>query len=162
MDNPVLEWLGKDKGVCEMLVRIDETNLSANESGSLAFHRISDYLLIPKTPSDINKQHFDEHAPLNLEPRSVIEELAILNYLAPEDDIRGKVLCAIHNMYFKAYTDWNEVTLKRYHYSTKTPESYSVYLFGNGIDARLQFDIEKGSWVEAGALAMYKIIVWKS
>jgi hypothetical protein len=158
MNNPLKEWLKNNEEIKTLVLQIEETTTLLEEAASKAFYQISDYLLLPKFPVEINENHFKAHSEFGIEPRSVMEELAILNYLAPEEDIRGRVLCAIHNVYFKRYTDWERVILKRYKAPIKLPESYMVYLFGKDVDANYKFDTEADNWVSTGAILAARVL----
>lgn len=158
MNNQIEEWLEENKEIEALVLQLDETSSSPEQAALKAFYEISSHLQLPKFPEEINEEHYKAHEELDIEPRSVIEELAILNYLAPKDDIRGRVLCAIHNVHFKEYIDWHNVTLKHFKNSIKLPKEYMVYLFGKNVDARLAFTLDGDSWVKAGASAAYKIL----
>jgi hypothetical protein len=156
MNNPIAEWLANHSEVSALLAGIDQSGLNAEEAARKAFYDLSDHLNIPKHPADITELHYQEHEELGIKPRSVFVEQAILNYLEPKDEIRGRTLCSIYNVYHKTYIDWAEIT-KRQFEKIRRPEFYMAYIFGKDIDANIRFSIDGESWIKAGAVIAVKI-----
>lgn len=91
--DPIQEWINSDKELFDILVEIQKMPISIEEQAEVAFHRISDLYKIPKLPDNIPDNEVDEDEE---EQTSVYEQLGLLKYLNPNDDIRGLVLSAIY------------------------------------------------------------------
>lgn len=88
--SPLQQWINEDPELSRVLVEIQESGLSVEEQAELAFHRISEMYNVAKLPEDIPDIDDGE------ERTSVYQELGILKYLHPGDDIRGLVMTAIY------------------------------------------------------------------
>ncbi|WP_310556022.1 hypothetical protein [Flavobacterium sp.] len=93
--DPIQEWVNSDKELSKILVEIQEMSISIEEQAEVAFHRISEMYKLPKLPDDISD---DQVGKDEEEPTSVYEQLGLLKYLNPNDDIRGLVLLAIYSV----------------------------------------------------------------
>jgi hypothetical protein len=160
MENPIIDWIERDEKLSNALQEIDDLEKSPLQSAKIGLYKISELYNLPKMPEDITDEMANEHEQLGIEePHSVFEEMAIINFMASkEDDIRGLVLSALHNVYFKTYIDINDAAILHYGSEEKIPLSYQVYFLGSDINAIISFETEVGkSWVEAGACMMKEI-----
>jgi hypothetical protein len=160
MENPLLTWIEEDTKLSNALLDIDELGLSSIESAKIAFFKIAELYNLPKNPEDITEENYAEHEKDNLqEPRSVVEEMAIINFMASkDDDIKSLVLSALHNIYFKTYIDINEAAIIHFGTEKNIPNDYTVYFFGSDINAVISFIIkENKTWIEAGAFMMKEV-----
>ena len=163
-DNPIVVWYQKDKQLSDLLVSIDEQQLSEEESGREAFYQVSALYKLPKFPEDIvaveeddlQAEEYDEKD--EEEPRSVFEEIALARFLFPEDEYRGIVMFALHNIYHKSYIPYDEVAAQFFGNHADIPDNYFLYFFGKDVAATVKLDIGEQSWVEAGVRFMMKII----
>ena len=114
---------------------------------------------IPKVYEDITEQVYEEYEKLDMEPRTVFQELAIIKYLLPKAPIRDNVLLAIYTVLHKEQADLIPAAKIHYGSVTKIPKPSFVYFFGKDIDARITFTIPPGmaTWTESGAVEMWQI-----
>lgn len=158
-DNHIIIWLKSDDGLCDVINGIDVQNLSQQESARLAFYSVSDYLKLPKQPEDITEQMYKEFEEYGFEPESVFEQMAVINYIADaNDDTRGLVLQALYNVYHKEYHGVEYAAEVYFGSVKKIPKTYSYYLFGTDVDARIEFSIKGENWIDAGARMMKKVV----
>lgn len=157
MDISVSDWIESDEKLSELMTFIDDNYKSVEKAALVAFYQVSDIYHLPKSQEEITEEIYAEHDELDLEPRSVFEELAIINYLLPDENLLDKVFQALYNVHHKQYTDIDRAAMK-YYGSKKIPKEYFVYYFGKDIDAKITFEIESGrSWFDAGAKMMTKV-----
>jgi hypothetical protein len=105
---------------------------------------------------DLQAEEYDEND--EEEPRSVFEEIALARFLFPEDEYRGIVMFALHNIYHKSYIPYDEVAAQFFGNHADIPDNYFLYFFGKDVAATVKLDIGEQSWVEAGVRFMMKII----
>lgn len=158
-DNHIIKWFKSDEKLCDIINSIDALNKSIEESAKLAFYQVSDYLKLPKQPEDITDQMYKEFEEFGFEPESVFEQMAIINYMADKnDDKRSLVMQALYNVYYKDYHGLEYAAEIYYGGAEKIPKTYACYLFGNDIDARIEFSIKEKNWTDSGARMMKKIV----
>jgi hypothetical protein len=158
MENVLIQWIENDKVLSSILSEIDEKGLSAAKSAYIAFSQVAEAYHLPQYPEDLNETIYREHEELNVEARSVFEELAILKYLSgPDDDIRGVTLNALYNVYNKLYLSVEEAALKYFGSYEKIPDTFMVYYFGDASNARIEFKIEQTNWTDSEARLMQKV-----
>lgn len=150
-DNPIEEWYKKDKRLSDLLVSIDEQNLSDEDAAKQAFYKVTELYKLPKFPEDVDTENDEES-------RSVFEEMAILKFMFPDDELKGIVMLAAYNTYTKEFVSIDEAASIHYNGYENIPKEYFVYYFGKDIDARIEFDIKGQSWIEAGAIKLQKVI----
>lgn len=159
MQNEIENWISSDKGILDILTSIDEQSLDEKEAAEKAFYQIGSYLKLPLKPADITEEDYDSAYDQNFEPRAVLIELAMINYMFSDLNIKGNVLEALYNVHHKCCIDFYEVVAIHFGDESRIPAEQCIYFFGDSIDARLSFTLPKGvSWVEAGAKLMVKVI----
>lgn len=160
MDNIIEDWLEQDKELLSIILSIDSRTRDEYDAALLAFKEVAEYLVIPKQPEDFTEKMYEEHEKLGFDaPRSVLEELALVNYLFPDEDIRGNVMVALYNVQHKNYLDYEDAAVVYFDGYENIPEQYMIYFFGDAIDAKLSFDLPEGkTWVEAGAKLAAKVL----
>ena len=107
---------------------------------------------------DLQAEEYDANDEKEGEPRSVFEEIALARFLFPEDEYRGIVTFALHNIYHKSYIPYDEVAAQFFGNHADIPDNYFLYFFGKDVAATVKLDIGEQSWVEAGVRFMMKII----
>lgn len=150
-DNPIIDWYSKDQWLCDFLVSIDQKKLSDEDAAKEAFYTIAEHYKLPKFPEDVDDGNGGEG-------RSVFEEMAIIKYMFPEDELKGAVMLALYNVYNNDYIPIDEAATLYYGDHDKIPKDYMVYYFGKDVDASVKFDIGNLSWIEAGVMLMKKVI----
>lgn len=160
MENVIADWFERDKDLQNIVLSIDSRTSDEYEAAKFAFDEAADYLGLPKQPEDVTEEMSEEHDKLGLDsPRSVFHELALINYLFPDEDIRGNVMLALFNIQHKSYVDYEEVAVVFFEEYENIPIEYTIYFFGSAIDAKISFDLPKGTtWVEAGAKMAVKVL----
>jgi hypothetical protein len=88
--DPVQQWISEDAELSKVLVEIQESGLSVEEQAEMAFHKVTDMYGVPKLPEDVPDVDDGE------DKASVYQELGLIKYLYPENDLRGSVLAAIY------------------------------------------------------------------
>ena len=157
MNIPVSDWIKSNQELSDLMVNVCDNCKNVEEAALIAFYQVSDIYNLPKFPDEITEEIYAKHEELDLEPRSVFEELAIINYLMPDKGLRDRVLQALYNVHHRQYTNIDRAAAK-YYGLKKIPKEYFVYYFGKDIDAKITFEIENGrSWFDAGAKIMTKV-----
>ena len=159
MENIIENWISSDKGISDILRSIDLKASDEKEAAEKAFYQIGSYLKLPLQPADITEEEYDSAYDQNLEPQAVLIELAMINYMFSDVNIKGNVMLALYNVHHKCCIDFYEVVAIHFGDESRIPAEQCIYFFGDSIDARLSFTLPKGvSWVEAGAKLMVKVI----
>jgi len=156
MMNEVQDWIQKDEHLSNLLNNI-KSNSQSNEEIALAmYYQVADMFHLPLTFSDIQEDSSEADEELDKELHSVFEELAYINYMAPNQNILDKVLFALYIVYKESHLNIEEVALNKYRSKENVPKRYSIFFFGSNIDAHISFDISKefNSWPDSGAVAM--------
>jgi len=104
------------------------------------------------------EEEYEEYEKLDLEPHSVFQELAIINFLEPDGNILSNTLLALNVVFSKQYIDIEQAALKHYGSEVKIPRPYFVLVFGKDIDAGISFGIPEGlvRWMDSGAVEMWQ------
>jgi len=157
--NPIELWYSTDKKLKEVIDRLSISGLSEYEQAKKAFYELSKIYNLHKYPDDITEKDFNRFEKKGIyNPRTIFEEIGILRFLEPNDDIRGIVLCAIYNVKNRNYTDIDFCALKYFGSEEKIPESYMVYYTGEDIDSKLNFLKDGESWTKEGVKYASKLI----
>lgn len=99
----ITNWINEDKGLQKIIQEIESKTESFDEQAELAFHLVSEYFDVSKLPADMEElEDYDVDDEMN---SCVYEQLGILKYLEPEEDLRGQVLTAIYFLKFDYRTD---------------------------------------------------------
>ncbi len=155
MMDEVQDWIQKDEHLSNLLNNIKSNSQSDEEIALATYYHVAELFHLPLTFSDIQEDSSEADEELDKELHSVFEELAYINYLAPNQNILDKVLLALYTVYKGSHLSIKEVAQKKYGSKEKTPKRYSIFFFGSDIDARISFDIQKefNSWPDSGAVA---------
>ncbi|MCO6148882.1 hypothetical protein [Flavobacterium sp. NRK1] len=147
------DWVESDPQLNNILIDIENTDLSAEEQAETMFLRVSDLYNLPKMPEDINYDNelaVDDDYELN----SVFMELGLLKILYQGEDIRTLVLLALYYVRNRINVNTDEVfkvinsnRLKDVGIGFKGSNSYVQTLI-----------ISRGSksWTELGCIAFIK------
>jgi hypothetical protein len=152
-NDEIQKWIDSDKEFSDLLVEIQNLNISVNEQVEIAFHRISDFFGLPKMPEDIQDAYEDEEEDIDndnywFEQTSVYEQFGLLKYLHDDQDLRGVLLSAIYFVKNGYVADTDEV-YKKYYSKNKLP------IFGIGFkninsSVELVFVKKDESWFDLG------------
>lgn len=161
-ENIIQQWITNDKKLSDALVEIENLGLSEKEQAEIAFHRISDMYQLPKMPNDIIDEDEDEDIvetytgdDEDYDPSSVYQELGLIKYLNPDEDLRGNVLMAIYLVKNKLHVDIDEVYIKRYGNKEKI---CGIGFKGDNTDVEIIFMDEGKSWFELGCILFMRSV----
>ncbi len=138
--NPIQSWVENDSRLLSILNEINETNLPIDEQAEMAFHRISELYHLPKLPEDA--QELAETT--GEEVISVYQELGLVKFQEPDEDIRGLVLVALYNVLNKVTVDLDEI-YKRANMKKERGICYK----GENSRVTISFLEENVSWFDA-------------
>ena len=139
-DNPILQWITKDKQLSDLLVSIDNEIADPEMAAEKAFHEVSKLYNLPKFPEDVVMMTESEEEFFEDERnKSVFEQLAIHKAVFPDSDIRGSVLAACLAVYKKFYYTIQEGSAEYYGSHDNIPETYYAYFIGTGSDVTIEF-----------------------
>ena len=152
------KWVQGDEKLFKLLKRIEASTKTDEEAALAMYDQVSTMYHLPKTYEEITDQVYDEYEALDKEPHYVFEELAIINYLQPEETIKNNVLLALYTIFMKEHMDVEQAAIKHYGSKEKVPDRFFVFLFGKDIDAIISFTIPDGleRWTDSGAVAMWQ------
>jgi hypothetical protein len=157
--NPVIDWINTDEKLRAIIERLSNSGLTEKEQADVAFDEISDAYNLLKYPDSFTENDYKRYEELGInDPRSVYEEVGIIHYLEPNDDPRGIVLFAIHNIKNNLKMDINEAALKHFKSKKKIPSEYMIYFLGDKSSTMMYFLENDKSWSETGAKYASKII----
>jgi hypothetical protein len=149
-ENPIEEWFKRDQRLNDLIVSIDQQNLSDEEAARQAFYKVSELYHLPMFPGEVSKETDENN-------RSVFEEVGIVKYIFPDDELKGIVMLAIYNVFNTECISVDEAAAIFYNSHDDIPDEYFVYYFGKDVDAKIEFDIGNKTWIEAGCISMQKI-----
>jgi len=110
---------------------------------------------LPKIPREIENQD-QENEENYYDSRSVFEEHALIKYLDPDDDPRGRVLAAVYNVKNNVGVDYMEVAIKEF--GSKIPKNLLIGVLGEGFHGNVVFPQKEGkSWYELGCKVCAKL-----
>lgn len=138
--NPIQSWVENDSRLLSILNEIHETNLPINEQSEMAFHRISELYGLPKLPEDA--QELAETT--GEEVISVYQELGLVKFQEPDEDIRGLVLVALYNVLNKVTVDLDEIYKK-----ANMKKERGICYKGENSKVTISFLEENVSWFDA-------------
>ncbi|MCD0471965.1 hypothetical protein [Flavobacterium sp. JAS] len=140
----ITDWINEDKGLQKIIQEIESKTESFEEQAELAFHLVSAYFDVPKLESEDQLDgDYDEF--MNT---CVYEQLGLLKYLEPNEDIRGQVLTAIYFLKYDYRTDIQFVFEK--YYANHKDEITGIGFKGENSKVEIVF-VKKGeSWFDLG------------
>ncbi|RYZ87672.1 MAG: hypothetical protein EOP04_11175 [Proteobacteria bacterium] len=156
--NPIDHWYSTDERIREVIDRLSFSGKSEAEQAAQAFEELSHAFDLPKYPEDFTDDHYQRFSAMGVDdPLSVFEQNALINYLEPNDDPRGRTLFALYCVNFGKQLPWDEIAKKHFGGKRKIPKEYIVCFFGTGIDGEVRFLKDGESWVELGARSATKV-----
>ena len=158
-DNPIDKWYTIDEKLKTIIDKISISGKSSEEQAKEAFYQVSLIYSLPKFPDDITEDDHEKYEEEGIDnPRTVFEEVGIIRYLEPDNDPRGVVLFALHNIKNRTYMDIDLCAERHFGHSKKIPKNYIVYYTGTDIDSKLNFLNDKESWAKPGVKYASKIL----
>jgi len=154
MANQIQDWINEDDKLYSLIIDIQSTEKTPTEQAEIAFNRICELYDIPLMPEDIisTKNNIDNQ----LNTRSLFEEHALLKFLAPDnEDPRGIVLSAAHNLLNNHYVSYYEVAKKEFN---NIPEVCQIGVSGSNYNSKvIFFQKETKNWDELGCLTIASV-----
>lgn len=158
-ENLVQNWIDTDKKLYDLIMEIESTGKSFPEQAELAFEKLSKVYNIPRMPTDISDEEFEDDEEFDdvTDPRSLFEEHALIKYLAGEDeDPRSVVLSAAFHLLNDYRVDLFQVAEKEF--GEDIPEKCKIGIKGDGFSGEVVFpQKESKSWFELGCKIMKQI-----
>lgn len=151
-------WIEKDQKLSDLLKSIKTKYPSQREQALAIFHQVPALLKLPKVDGDITEEIYDQYAELDIEPHTVFQELAVVNYLSPKLEITDRVLLACFLVNSKKSADIYAAAQMHFGYR-KVPTPLAVWFFGKDIDAIISFALPPGTkdWTKTGAVQMWRL-----
>ncbi|MDC3388538.1 hypothetical protein OAX11_03395 [Flavobacteriaceae bacterium] len=148
MENPIQEWINSDDKIYNLIIDIQKSTSSPLHQAEKAFDKICSIYDIPKMPENTNNTY---------ENRSLFEEHALINFLAPEnEDPRGLVLSAAYNILNNKLIDYFEIAKKEY--NQEIPNPCQVGVSGDGYNSKVVFfEKETLNWEDLGCQTITSI-----
>lgn len=157
--NPVENWINTDKKLNDLIIEIESTNKTLTEKAEIAFERLSELYEIPRMPSDIVENEFDDEEDFDgvTDQRSLFEEHALLKYLADEnEDPRGTALSAAFHLLNDYRVDLFQVAEKEF--GKNIPENCKIGIKREGYNGEVVFPQKESiSWFDLGCKIMKQI-----
>ncbi|MFC1225641.1 hypothetical protein ACFE6N_17685 [Pedobacter sp. BG31] len=144
--NPIKSWIDSDHILASILVEIQGLNKSIEEQAEVAFHRLCEAYSLPKMPVDV-----DETADSDIEQISVYQELGLVKFLEPNDDLRGLVLVAVYHVLNQITINLDEVYKK----AGINKETLICYK-GEYSNVKISFLNDNESWFANGCVMCLK------
>jgi len=155
MANQIQEWINEDDKLYNLIIEIQSSDKNPNAQAEIAFNKLCELYDIPKTPEDTTIIGLNSENIYN--PRSLFEEHALLKFLAPEnEDPRGIVLSAAHNILHNNLVDYYEVAKKEY--NNEIPDVCQIGVNGNEYNSKvIFFQKETQNWEDLGCLTIASV-----
>ena len=154
----VIDWVNKKPYLNKIIIKTDNKNLPDIDKANKLLKKISRKYKLPKTPNSITKKVNKKYENKGVFfPRSIIEEIGILNYLYPNQNVKNITLMALYNIYYLKYTDVNTCALINFKEKNKIPENYIVYYTGVKCQTKLNFILDGETWTKPGVKYALKI-----
>jgi len=154
MANQIQEWINDDDTLYNLIIEVQSTDKTPIQQAEIAFNRICELYDIPKMPEDIISTKNNPES--QLDARSLFEEHALLKFLSPEnEDPRGIVLSAAHNLLNNHHVSYYEVAKKEFN---DIPEVCQIGVSGNCYNSKVVFfQKETKNWDELGCLTIASV-----
>ncbi|NQY29222.1 MAG: hypothetical protein HRT69_07105 [Flavobacteriaceae bacterium] len=155
MANQIQEWINDDDKLYNLIIEIQSSDKKPNAQAEIAFNKLCELYDIPRMPEDVlTIEHNSEDVP---DSRSLFEEHALLKFLAPEnEDPRGIVLSAAHNILHNNLVNYYEVAKKEY--NNELPDICQIGVSGEGYTSKvIFFQKETQNWEDLGCLTIASI-----
>jgi hypothetical protein len=137
--NPIVEWYTNDQKLCDLLVAIDQQNLTEHEAARKAFYEVSALYNLPKFPEDVSEDDkLDDFGEI-CKNVSVYEQLAIVKWMHPENTFRANVLLSMLYVYKKFYPQIEEAASEFYGTFDDIPEACYACFYGKDADVQVKF-----------------------
>jgi len=155
MANPIQEWINEDEKLYNLIIEVQSSDKNPNTQAEIAFNKLCELYDIPKMPEDVTTIEYNSE---NIhDSRSLFEEHAVLKFLAPEEeDPRGIVLSAAHNILHNNLVNYYEIAKKEY--DNEIPEVCQIGVSGTGYSSKVVFfQKETQNWEDLGCLTIASI-----
>jgi hypothetical protein len=139
--NPIQSWVEGDHKLLALINEISRTQLPIEEQAEMAFHKVSVLYGLPKLPEDAQEMGGSTRE----EVISVYQELGLVKFLEPDDDIRGLVLVALYNVLNKITVGLDEVYKK-----AGKRNDRGICFTGENSKVTIAFLGENVSWFDSG------------
>lgn len=140
-ENLVQNWIDTDKKLYDVLVEIQSSVKDEKEQAELAFYRISEIYQLPKMPEDNEEELFHS---------TVYEQLALLNFMEPQDNIKARVLTSLFFVKENYVVGMNFVYEKKFG-NNEPPSNFVGIGYKGDIPYVVPVFVMKGqSWYELG------------
>jgi len=139
--NPIQSWAEGDPKLLALINEISQTQLPIEEQAEMAFHKVSALYALPKLPEDAQ----EIEGSTGEEVISVYQELGLVKFLEPDDDIRGLVLVALYNVLNKVTVGLDEVYKK-----AGMKKERGICFTGENSKVMISFLEENASWFDSG------------
>ncbi|GGZ76165.1 hypothetical protein [Algibacter mikhailovii] len=155
--NPIENWISTDKRLNELIIEIELTDKTLTEKAEMVFDKLSELYEIPRMPTDVLEDEFDDDFDGVTDQRSLFEEHALIKYLADEnEDPRGMVLSAAFHLLNDYRVDLFQVAEKEF--GKNIPEKCKIGIKGEGHNGEVVFpQNESISWFDLGCKIMKQI-----
>lgn len=140
-DNPIQSWAEGDPKLLSLINEINQTQLPIEEQAEIAFHKVSALYGLPKLPEDA--EELEEET--GQEVVSVYQELGLVKFLEPDEDIRGLVLLALYNVKNKLTVGLEEIYKK-----SGMKKERGICFKGENSKVTISFLQEDESWFDSG------------
>lgn len=154
MANQIQDWINEDDKLYNLIIEIQSSDKNPNTQAEIAFNKLCELYNIPKMPDDmVTIEHNSENIHNS---RSLFEEHALLKFLAPEEeDPRGIVLSAAHNILHSNLVNYYEIAKKEF---GDIPEVCQIGVSGNNYNSKVVFfQKETKNWEDLGCLTIASI-----
>jgi len=154
MVNQIQEWINKDDKLYNLIIEVQSANKTPAQQAEMAFNRICELYEIPKMPEDIISTKNNQES--QLDTRSLFEEHALLKFLSPEnEDPRGIVLSAAHNLLNNHHVSYYEVAKKEFN---DIPEVCQIGVSGSDYNSKVVFfQRETKNWDKLDCLTIASV-----
>ena len=155
MANPIQEWINEDDKLYNLIIEVQSSDKNPNAQAEIAFNKLCELYDIPKMPEDVII--IEQNSEQICDKRSLFEEHALLNFLAPEnEDPRGIVLSAAYNLLSNKLVSYYEVAKKEY--NNEIPETCQIGVSGDEYNSKvIFFQKETKNWEDLGCLTIASI-----
>jgi len=157
-DSTIQDWINSEKDLANLLIEIEKMSDSFKEQAEITFNKVCEIYKLPKLPQDIvdNEEYETQEEDKYEGETSVYEQLGLLKYLMPNEDLRGLVLNAIYFVKNGYVTDIEEVMLKKF--GDNIPDEVGFGFRGENTDVEIVFVLQGESWFDLGCKMFTKYV----
>jgi len=157
-DSTIQDWINSDKNLSNFLVEIEKMSDSYKEQAEIAFNRVTEMYKLAKMPQDniYNEDDESQDDKQYEEQTSVYEQLGLLKYLMPDEDLRGLVLNAIYFVKNGYVSDIEAIMFKKF--GDNIPDEVGFGFRGENTDVEIVFVLQGESWFDLGCKMYTKYV----